>query len=149
MMNLENYFSFFRANIIGIDQKFISPFGEQKIVYADWTASGRIYKPIEDKLNNAINANEIVGPLTNYQGRYIQIVYKNEDNMHPKGATELYITRKNLVEYYGNFNDPAIEETRNMPPGNIYSASVDLPEPDIPVNQTILNLRFKIYRLEK
>ena len=53
-MNLENYFSFFRANIIGIDQKFISPFGEQKIVYADWTASGRIYKPIEDKLNNIV-----------------------------------------------------------------------------------------------
>tara|TARA_B100000427_G_C15489582_1_gene586910 strand:+ start:178 stop:1644 length:1467 start_codon:yes stop_codon:yes gene_type:complete len=53
-MDLENYFSFFRKNIIGIDHTFTSPFGEQKIIYADWTASGRIYKPIEDKLNNMI-----------------------------------------------------------------------------------------------
>ena len=53
-MDLENYFSYFRKNIIGIDQTFVSPFGEKKIIYADWTASGRIYKPIEDKLNNMI-----------------------------------------------------------------------------------------------
>ncbi len=53
-MNLEDYFTSFRKNIIGIDQTFISPFGKKKIVYADWIASGRIYKPIEDKLNNMI-----------------------------------------------------------------------------------------------
>ena len=45
-MNLEKYFSRFRKNIIGIDQTFSSPFGEQKIIYADWTACGRIYQPI-------------------------------------------------------------------------------------------------------
>ena len=46
-MNLEKYFSRFRSNIVGIDQKFTSPFGEKKIVYADWIASGRIYEGIE------------------------------------------------------------------------------------------------------
>ncbi|WP_299016447.1 aminotransferase class V-fold PLP-dependent enzyme [uncultured Polaribacter sp.] len=49
-MNLEQYFSQFRKNIVGIDQTFVSPYGEQKLVYADWTASGRLYRPIEDKL---------------------------------------------------------------------------------------------------
>ncbi len=49
---LEKYFSEFRDNIIGIDKFYESPFGEQKIVYADWVASGRLYKPIEEKLIN-------------------------------------------------------------------------------------------------
>ncbi len=49
---LENYFLPFRKNIVGIDQEFESPYGRQKIVYTDWTASGRLYRPIEDKLLN-------------------------------------------------------------------------------------------------
>ena len=49
---LELYFQKFRKNIIGIDQKFTSPFGEKKILYTDWTASGRLYRPIEEKLMN-------------------------------------------------------------------------------------------------
>ena len=51
-MNLEQHFKKFRDNIIGNDQTFISPYGEQKIIYADWTASGRLYRPIEEKLIN-------------------------------------------------------------------------------------------------
>ena len=33
-MSLENYFAPFRENVVGRDQTFISPFGEQKIIYA-------------------------------------------------------------------------------------------------------------------
>jgi len=44
---LESYFNTFRKNILGIDQTFESPFGKEKIVYVDWTASGRLYAPIE------------------------------------------------------------------------------------------------------
>ena len=44
---LENYFAPFRKNIIGDKQSFESPFGKKGIVYADWIASGRAYKPIE------------------------------------------------------------------------------------------------------
>jgi len=47
---LETYFKPFRDNILGINQTFESPFGTKKIVYADWTASGRLYLPIEEKL---------------------------------------------------------------------------------------------------
>ncbi|TBX70328.1 aminotransferase class V-fold PLP-dependent enzyme [Flavobacterium silvisoli] len=49
---LEQYFQQFRKNIIGIDQEFDSPFGKKKIIYTDWTASGRLYRPIEEKLMN-------------------------------------------------------------------------------------------------
>jgi selenocysteine lyase/cysteine desulfurase len=52
MNNLEQYFHPFRINTIGREQTFISPFGEQRIVYADWTASGRLYRPIEELLMN-------------------------------------------------------------------------------------------------
>ncbi|WP_159519055.1 aminotransferase class V-fold PLP-dependent enzyme [Sunxiuqinia indica] len=50
MTQLEEYFKPFRENIIGIDQTFSSPFGEQKILYADWIASGRLYRPIERQM---------------------------------------------------------------------------------------------------
>jgi len=51
---LENYFSSFRKNIVGINQKFTGPYGTKKIIYADWIASGRLYAPIERKLTDAI-----------------------------------------------------------------------------------------------
>lgn len=51
-MDLEKYFAPFREQTIGYDQTFLSPFGEQKLLYADWIASGRLYKPIEDKITN-------------------------------------------------------------------------------------------------
>jgi selenocysteine lyase/cysteine desulfurase len=53
-MSLEKYFTPFREQVVGREQTFMSPFGEQKIIYADWTASGRIYKGIEDRLNKEV-----------------------------------------------------------------------------------------------
>ena len=53
-MSLENYFSKYRGNIIGSNQTFNTPYGEKKMVYADWIASGRLYKPIEDVLRENI-----------------------------------------------------------------------------------------------
>ncbi|HPE33949.1 MAG TPA: aminotransferase class V-fold PLP-dependent enzyme [Bacteroidales bacterium] len=52
MTSLEQHFKSFRENIVGIDQVFNSPFGQQKILYGDWIASGRLYRPIEEKLCN-------------------------------------------------------------------------------------------------
>ena len=49
-MSLEKYFDKFRKEIIGIDETFETPFGVQKMIYADWTASGRMYRPIEEKM---------------------------------------------------------------------------------------------------
>ncbi|MDO9275585.1 MAG: aminotransferase class V-fold PLP-dependent enzyme [Lutibacter sp.] len=47
---LEIYFEQFRNHVVGADQTFQSPYGEKKIIYTDWTASGRLYRPIEEKL---------------------------------------------------------------------------------------------------
>jgi selenocysteine lyase/cysteine desulfurase len=52
MTSWEKYFLPFRSNIVGIDHNYTSPFGEQKIIYADWIASGRLYGPIEDSVRN-------------------------------------------------------------------------------------------------
>ena len=49
---LESYFQQYRENCIGINQEFESPYGIKKIIYTDWTASGRLYRPIEEKLMN-------------------------------------------------------------------------------------------------
>ncbi|MCK9279849.1 MAG: aminotransferase class V-fold PLP-dependent enzyme [Melioribacteraceae bacterium] len=51
MTNLESYFKKYRDNIIGIDHEFNSPYGTKKIIYADWIASGRLYSPIENIMN--------------------------------------------------------------------------------------------------
>ena len=53
-VSLEKYFDIFRTNIVGQDQTFCSPYGEQKILYADWIASGRMYAPIEKVLSDDI-----------------------------------------------------------------------------------------------
>ena len=53
---LEQYFDKFRKNIIGYEQEFESIFGTKRVVYADWTASGRLYGPIEHKISQEIGA---------------------------------------------------------------------------------------------
>jgi selenocysteine lyase/cysteine desulfurase len=53
-LSLEGYFEPFRENTIGRGQLFRFPSGEKEILYADWTASGRGYRPIENYLLNEI-----------------------------------------------------------------------------------------------
>ncbi|NNC69788.1 MAG: aminotransferase class V-fold PLP-dependent enzyme, partial [Flavobacteriaceae bacterium] len=55
--NLESYFQKFRKDIIGDSHTFQSIHGTQKVLYADWIASGRLYQPIEDTISN------IIGPM--------------------------------------------------------------------------------------
>jgi selenocysteine lyase/cysteine desulfurase len=51
---LENFFAAFRKNIIGHQQIFESPIGKKEIIYADWTASGRAYRPIEECIQKQV-----------------------------------------------------------------------------------------------
>lgn len=51
---MEKYFDSFRKNIVGINTVFETPFGTQNLMYADWVASGRLYKSIEEKLSENI-----------------------------------------------------------------------------------------------
>ncbi len=50
--SLETYFEKFRKNVIGYNQPFDTPYGARHLIYADWTASGRLYRPIEERLIN-------------------------------------------------------------------------------------------------
>lgn len=54
--DLQLHFDKFRKNITGYNQTFKSPFGKKQILYADWTASGRLYNPIEKLLSQEIGA---------------------------------------------------------------------------------------------
>ncbi len=55
--NLETYFQEFRKDIIGDTHTFRSLNGAKKVLYADWIASGRLYRPIEDTMR------DIIGPM--------------------------------------------------------------------------------------
>ena len=57
MDNMEEHFTKFRKNIIGIDASFDGPYGRVPLVYADWIASGRLYGPIEKRMQ------EVIGPM--------------------------------------------------------------------------------------
>ena len=52
MSNLSEHFSKFRLNTIGNDLTIKTPYGNKKMIYADWVASGRLYQPIEEKFIN-------------------------------------------------------------------------------------------------
>ncbi|TKH45946.1 selenocysteine lyase [Paenibacillus terrae] len=48
----EAFFARYREGTIGYRQTFESPYGQKKLVYADWAASGRLYRPIESRIAN-------------------------------------------------------------------------------------------------
>ncbi len=73
----EQYFKPFREGIIGLDETFESPYGEQKIIYTDWIASGRLFGPIEDRMRS------VFGPRmanthseSNYTGQTMTLAYE-------------------------------------------------------------------------
>jgi len=88
---LENYFSKFRNNIIGIDKTFESPFGAKKIIYADWTASGRLYSGIEDTLRN-----KIMPLVANTH---------TETTVTGTAMTQAYHLAKNIIKEHVNANE--------------------------------------------
>jgi selenocysteine lyase/cysteine desulfurase len=49
---LEHWFRPFRENTIGNEMLFETPYGLKKLIYADWIASGRLYRPIEERIAN-------------------------------------------------------------------------------------------------
>jgi len=91
MTELEKYFKKYRENIIGINQKFSTPFGEKRIAYADWTASGRLYSEIEENL--------------------IQNFYPFVGNTHTEtsvtgsGMTIAYHEAQHIIKNHVNAND--------------------------------------------
>lgn len=52
-MSLEQYFERFRQNIIGQDHQYPEMDGKP-VIYADWIASGRLYRPVEEFISNTL-----------------------------------------------------------------------------------------------
>lgn len=52
--SLETFFAPYRQKVIGASQSFQTPYGNMPLVYADWTASGRLYSSIEALLKDDI-----------------------------------------------------------------------------------------------
>ncbi|MDA3891901.1 MAG: aminotransferase class V-fold PLP-dependent enzyme [Salinivirgaceae bacterium] len=52
MSELESYFQEFRKGVVGDNATYMSPYGEKKIFYADWVASGRLHKQVEYQITN-------------------------------------------------------------------------------------------------
>ncbi len=91
---LENYFQKFRENIVGINQSFESPYGKKDIIYADWTASGRLYKPIEEKMMN------VIGP-------YVANTH-TETSITGSSMTHAYHEARNIIKSHVNASEDDI-----------------------------------------
>ena len=88
---LEQHFQAFRQHIIGIDQEFESPFGKKKIIYTDWTASGRLYRPIEEKLCNEF-------------GPFVANTH-TETTVSGTAMTKAYHEAKHIIKKHVNCNE--------------------------------------------
>lgn len=95
MDELSAHFEKFRANVVGIDQTIETPYGVQPLIYADWIASGRLYRPIEERMLNQF------GPMvanthteTSYTGKLMTLAYheareKIKRHVHAKSSDAL------------------------------------------------------------
>ena len=60
-----------RKQIIGNDLVFDTPFGERHLLYADYTASGRGLKMIEEKMQNILSSYANTHTEDDYSGKYL------------------------------------------------------------------------------
>jgi len=85
---LSAHFSQFRANIIGEDLTHKINQKELKIIYADWTASGRLYQPVEDY-------------ITEQLGPYVANTH-TETNLTGSAMTHAYHDAQKVIKHHVN-----------------------------------------------
>ncbi len=86
--DLEAYFQQFRKHIVGDGHKFKSINGVQKLIYADWIASGRLYEPIEEvmiakigpMIANTHSFSSETGKASTYAYKYARDIIKQHVN---------------------------------------------------------------------
>ncbi len=88
MTDLEKHFEPFRLNTIGHGSHFVTPFGRQPLVYADWIASGRLYRPIEDQMVN------VFGPFVGNT--------HSEASVTGRGMTRAYHEARRIIKRHVN-----------------------------------------------
>jgi len=87
-MSTESYFLPFRKQVIGQNLEHKINGKKQKIVYADWTASGRLYQPIEDY-------------ITNHLGPYVANTH-TETNLTGCAMTHAYHDAQQIIKKHVN-----------------------------------------------
>ena len=88
------HFTPFRLNTLGHNQSFPTPFGEKRLLYADWIASGRLYGPIEQTLTekvypfcgNTHTETSVTGTLMTLSYHEAKALIKRQVNAGPKDA---------------------------------------------------------------
>ncbi|WP_182201426.1 aminotransferase class V-fold PLP-dependent enzyme [Paraliobacillus salinarum] len=91
---LEEYFKPYRQQTIGYNQRIKTPYGNKQMIYADWTASGRLYEPIELKLlriigpfvGNTHTESTVTGMTTTKAYEQARIIIKNHVNARTDDA---------------------------------------------------------------
>jgi len=90
-MSLENYFLPFRKNVIGNSLTHQINGKDLSIVYADWTASGRLYQPIEDYITHTL-------------GPYVANTH-TETNLTGSAMTHAYHEAQQIIKIHVNACD--------------------------------------------
>ncbi len=75
LSQLEKEFAPIRENILGINETIDTPYGTKPLIYADWIASGRMYKPIEDRLTEMGKFVANTHTETSYTGALMTLSY--------------------------------------------------------------------------
>jgi selenocysteine lyase/cysteine desulfurase len=89
---LDRFFARFREGIVGLRHTFTGPFGDQPLLYADWTASGRLYAPIEQCLlerfgplvGNTHSESSTTGVVMTHAYQHAQALLKEHVHAGPK-----------------------------------------------------------------
>ena len=90
-MSLAQHFEQFRKNTIGDQFSHVINQQKIKIIYADWTASGRLYQPIEDYITN------ILGPFVANT--------HTETNLTGSAMTSAYHEAQKIIKHHVNACD--------------------------------------------
>lgn len=90
-MSLEQHFSAFRQHIIGHELEHEINGKQQAIIYADWTASGRLYQPVEDYITHTL-------------GPYVANTH-TETNLTGSTMTHAYHDAQKVIKHHVNACD--------------------------------------------
>lgn len=110
--SLEAYFAAFREHTIGIRHRIATPYGQQLLTYADWTASGRLYEPIERTMQESFGP-YVSNPHTesNSTGLTMTLAYTEARNIirrHVNAGTE------DVLLFCGNGTTGAINKLQRL-----------------------------------